>query len=430
MKGRAIVLGALAAVGVGVVAGSASGASSVKGNISIAGIWTGAEQQSFQAVLKAFQAANPGVKVKYQPAGDNLPTVLATAVKGGNPPDLAAVGQPGLAKQFAQQGKLKPITFAKARIAANYAPDWVKLGTVNGKLYGLFFKGANKSTVWYSTAAFKQAGVKPPGSFPQMLTDAKTLRSGTGLPAYSIGGADGWTLTDMFENIYLRQAGPALYDKLSTHAIKWTDPSVKTALKTMAQVIGDTQNVAGGSQGALQVDFPGSVTQVFGSPQKAAMVFEGDFVVGNITSQTKAKPISGYNVFSFPSVNGSKPAVMGGGDEVIMFKDKPASRALVQFLASPQAAAIWAKRGGFSSPNKRVPASAYPDAISRTTATALANAKTFRFDMSDLAPASFGGTAGQGEWKILQDFLANPGNVDGTASALESAAAKAFGSGK
>ena len=430
MKARAIVLGALVAIGAGVFAGTASAASSVKGNISIAGIWTGAEQQSFQAVLKAFKAANPGVKVKYQPAGDNLPTVLATAVKGGNPPDLAAVGQPGLAKQFAQQGKLKPITFAKGRIAANYSPDWVKLGTVNGKLYGLFFKGANKSTVWYSPTAFKQAGVKPPGSLPQLLTDAKTLRSGTGLPAYSIGGADGWTLTDLFENIYLRQAGAAKYDQLSTHAIKWTDPSVKTALTTMAQIIGDAQNVAGGSQGALQVDFPGSVTQVFGSPQKAAMVFEGDFVVGNITSQTKAKPISGYNVFSFPSVNGSKPAVVGGGDEVIMFKDSPASRALVQFLASPQAATIWAKRGGFSSPNKSVKPSAYPDAISRATATALANAKTFRFDMSDLAPASFGGTAGQGEWKILQDFLSNPSNVDGTASSLESAAAKAFGSGK
>jgi hypothetical protein len=46
--------------------------------------------------------------------------------------------------------------------------------------------------------------------------------------------------------------------------------------------------------------------------------------------------------------------------------------------------------------------------------------------MSDLAPAAFGGTAGQGEWKILQDFLNNPSNVDGTASKLESAAAKAF----
>ena len=59
-------------------------------------------------------------------------------------------------------------------------------------------------------------------------------------------------------------------------------------------------------------------------------------------------------------------------------------------------------------------------------ATAIANADTFRFDMSDLAPASFGGTPGQGEWKILQDFLANPSDVDGTASKLEAAAAKAF----
>ncbi len=35
------------------------------------------------------------------------------------------------------------------------------------------------------------------------------------MPAYSIGGADGWTLTDLFENIYLRQAGPEKYDQLS-----------------------------------------------------------------------------------------------------------------------------------------------------------------------------------------------------------------------
>jgi hypothetical protein len=69
---------------------------------------------------------------------------------------------------------------------------------------------------------------------------------------------------------------------------------------------------------------------------------------------------------------------------------------------------------------------AYPDDITRTTATAIAKAQTFRFDMSDLAPAAFGGTPGQGEWKILQDFLNKPSNVDGTASKLESSAAKAF----
>ena len=68
--------------------------------------------------------------------------------------------------------------------------------------------------------------------------------------------------------------------------------------------------------------------------------------------------------------------------------------------------------------------------ITRTTATAIGKAKTFRFDLSDLQPASFGGTVGQGEFKIFQDFLKNPKNVDGIAAALESAAAKAYASGK
>ena len=63
-------------------------------------------------------------------------------------------------------------------------------------------------------------------------------------------------------------------------------------------------------------------------------------------------------------------------------------------------------------------------------ATAIGKAKVFRFDLSDLQPASFGGTVGQGEFKIFQDFLKNPKNVDGIAAALESAAAKAYASGK
>jgi alpha-glucoside transport system substrate-binding protein len=95
-------------------------------------------------------------------------------------------------------------------------------------------------------------------------------------------------------------------------------------------------------------------------------------------------------------------------------------------MATPEAAAVWAKFGGFSSPNKNLSPSAYPDDITRKTATGLAKAETFRFDMSDLAPAAFGGTPGQGEWKILTDFLQNPTDVNGTATKLESAAAKAF----
>jgi alpha-glucoside transport system substrate-binding protein len=407
--------------------GTTGGAECGSGSISLMGIWVSTEQKSIQAVLDGFKEKCPDVTVKYNPAGDNIVTVLATAVQGGNPPDLATIAQPGTIKEYAQSGKIEPIDFAKDTVSANYSQSTVDLGTIDGKLYSFLFKGANKSTVWYNVPVFDDAGVEPPKTWDDLLAAAQTIKA-SGVPAYSIGGADGWTLTDLFENIYIRSAGPEKYDQLAEHKIPWTDQSVKDALTLMGKILGDTDNIFGGKQGALQTDFPTSVTNAFADPPKAAMVLEADFVEGEILNSTKAKPETGFNVFDFPSINDSPPAVVGGGDQLVMFKDSPASRALVEYLATPEAAEIWVRRGGFASPNKGVPESAYQDPLLRSTATALANAEVFRFDLSDLQPSAFGGTVGQGEFKLFQDFLSNPSDVDGIAQKLEAAAAKAFGS--
>ena len=396
----------------------------VSGRVSIIAVWSGDEQKSFQAVLDGFTGKFPDVTVKYTSGGDNVPTILATAVQGGRPPDIAGVAQPGLVKDLQKKGALKPIEFARSTIADNFPEDIVKLGEIDGRLYSLLFKAANKSTVWHNVSAFENAGVSPPETWDDLLEVAETLKA-SGVPAYSIAGADGWTLTDLFENVYLRQAGPDKYDDLTNHAIPWTDESVKQALTTMADVLGDKSNIAGGTSGALQTDFPTSVANVFRDPPKAAMVIEGDFVPG-AAANTELEPGTGYDVFPFPALGDVENAVMGGGDSIVMFRRTRASEALLEYLASPEAAEIWARRGGFSTANRNVPDSAYPDEITRRTATAIADADTFRFDMSDQQPAAFGGTPGQGEWKILQDFLADPSDVDGTAGKLEAAAAKAF----
>jgi ABC-type glycerol-3-phosphate transport system substrate-binding protein len=117
---------------------------------------------------------------------------------------------------------------------------------------------------------------------------------------------------------------------------------------------------------------------------------------------------------------------VGGGDTIIVFDDSPAARALVGYLATPEAAEIWARRGGFSSANKNVDENAYENPLLRKTATAIAEAETFRFDLSDLQPASFGATVGRGLWKQFQDFLRNPDDVDGITQEMERAAKQAF----
>jgi len=400
----------------------------VSGDVQIVGVWTGDEEKSFNAVLDGFRAKNPDVKVTYKSTGDNTPTVLATAVAGGNPPDLASVSQPGLVTDFQKKGALKNIDFAKGTLTANYPADIAKIGVINGHVYGLLIKGANKSTVWYNVSSFKNAGVKRVGTWPQFSKALSTIKA-SGTAPLSVGGADGWTLTDLFENIYLRQAGPTKYDQLSKHKIKWTDASVVTTLQTMGSVL-KSGNIAGGTAGALQTDFPTSVSNVFSATPKAAMIAEGDFVPGVVASKNTLKPVSGYNVFPFPAIGNTQNYVEGGGDMLMAFKDTPAVRALVSYLATGEAQTIWAKRGGYTAPAKTVPASAYPDAITRTTASAVGKAKVFRFDLSDLQPASFGGTVGQGEFKLFQDFLKSPSNAKGIAKQLESAAAKAYKAGK
>ena len=399
--------------------GTTGGGGGVSGSISVMGVWVGPEQESFQAVIDGFTAENPDVDVRYNPAGDELPTVLSTAVEGGNPPDIAAPAQPGFIQTLVDDDALQPLDFAQDTIQENFGDSGVAVGTFNDALYGLFFKAGNKSTVWYNVHAYEDAGVEPAESWDDFIANGETIKA-SGLPAYSIGGADGWTLTDLFENLYIRMAGPDMYDQLAKHEIPWTDQSVKDALTEMAKVFSDKDNIAGNP---LQVDFETSVSQVFSDSPEAAEVIEGAFVPGVVEHNLEAG--ADFDVFDFPAVNDSGPAVVADGNMFVLFSDDPAAQAFIEYLATPEAAEIWAERGGFASPNQNIDTSVYPDELTQRTAGPIAEAEVLRWDLSDLVPPEFGATTGQGLWKLFQDFLQNPDDVDGIAQQLEQAASAA-----
>ncbi|GGV74052.1 MULTISPECIES: ABC transporter substrate-binding protein [Streptomyces] len=398
-------------------------------HLEIAAVWTGAEQKNFKQVLAEFEKRT-GAKVTFVPAQDPIINFLGSKIAGGQPPDVALLPQPGAIKQAVDKGWAKPLgPEAQAELEKNYSQGWQDIGKVDGKPYGVYYKAANKSLIWYNAKVFENAGVSEPKTWKDLLNTAQTIYD-SGVTPFSVGGADGWTLTDWFENIYLSQAGPEKYDQLAQHKIKWTDPSVKQALTTLAEIFSKKDYIAGGPDGALQTEFPASVTQTFtgGDQPKAGMVFEGDFAQVNI-GETKAKVGTDAKVFPFPAVGDTAP-VVSGGDAAVILKDSKAAQALVTFLASPDAATIQAKLGGYLSPNKNVPESAYPNEVQRKIAKALiASGDDFRFDMSDQAPQAFGGTPGKGEWKDLQDFLQNPTDVAGTQARLEKDAAAAYGNG-
>ena len=399
------------------------------GELSVAAVWTGAEQESFQAVLDAFTEES-GVEVRYQ-SSDDLGTFLGTQIEGGDPPDVAMVPQPGLVRDLAADGSLVEAgDEAAAGLDENFSPYWKELGTVDGTLYGVYFKAASKGTWWYNQQTLEGAGVEPPETWDEMLEAAQTVNS-SGVPWLSIGGADAWPLTDIFESVYVQVGGPEKYDQLAEHEIPWTDQSVIDTFDTMAQLFGEDQNLAGGTKGVLQDDFVTSVTQVFAEPPEAATVYLGDFAGGIINAETSAQVGEGADFFPFPAVEGTpgEGGITGAGDAGVALTDSEEAQQFLAFLTTPEAGEAWAELGGFVSPNNNVSLDVYPDETTQRIAETVVQASeedTFRFDMSDLQPPEFGATAGRGMWLRMQEFVQNPENAQAVAKSLEADAKKAF----
>jgi alpha-glucoside transport system substrate-binding protein len=419
------VVGLCAALAASTAALGSAKRSSATGTISVLGSYSGPDQQSFRAVLDGFATANPGVSATYGPAGANLEATLDAALKSGKPPDIAVLSLPAqadLMRKLAAEGALKPIGFVASALDANYAFAWKMLGSVNGTLYALPYKATNQSAFLFDRRLFKNAGIQTsPANWHDFQRIAGSLRN-TGIKPFSIAGADGSAVANLFANVYLGQQGQARYEQLAEHKIKWTDPSVKAALELMRRMFINPASASGGLQKAVATTFPTAVMQVVGAPAKAAMVFGGSAVLPVLHSAKAARPLTDFGVFAFPPIGKPPARVIGQADVVVMLKDTAAARALVQYLATPEAATIWVKRGGFLSPNRKVDLASYPLATSRALATQLTQASAFRLDLTMLQSAPFGTKLAA----LMHSFVKSPSRIDQISEQLEAAAAQRF----
>src|SRR5436190_3068661 len=367
-------------------AGASASTSSVAGStINVMSLWGASEQDNFQKVLDAFKTKT-GVTAKYESIRTDYATTLQTRISGGNPPDVAIIPGIGFLRQFARQGSLKKVADVGVDLNAikgNYPPGILEIGQVDGTQYAIMVKFNSKSTMWYRPDRFKTAGVSPATDFTgfvKLLGDLKAK----GIPPMGLGAADSWTLTDWFENIYAKQAGPEKYDQLFSGKLAWTDASVTAALDTMKSAIKD-EYVAGGITAALGRTFPDGIGQVFSANPQAVIYYEGGFVGGIATGQTNTALKVGESIdwFDFPAINNNKSVTIGG-DVIAAFTTKPGVKEFIQYMTTSDAGSVWAGTGAVISPIKSVPASAYPNDLAKREAAQVANASAVRFDGSDL----------------------------------------------
>ena len=115
-------------------------------------------------------------------------------------------------------------------------------------------------------------------------------------------------------------------------------------------------------------------------------------------------------------------AVTGGADLVVAMKDNDAVRQFVKYLATADAQTIWVKRGGFTSVNKSVDVTTYPNPIAQDSAKMLTSAPIFRFGAGDLMPSQ----VQTAFWKGTLAFIADQKQLDSILSTIESTAQSAY----
>ena len=151
------------------------------------------DQGSIEDVVKAFEAANPGVKVRFTTSGaDQYQQQIRTQLASGTAPDVMSVwpgnGNPGATYVLGKPGYLLDLS---DRPWASKLPAAVQtVAQYGGKTYNAVF-GLNAIGAVYNQQALQKAGLTAPASWTELLAFCRAAAA-KGTPAYALGIQDNW----------------------------------------------------------------------------------------------------------------------------------------------------------------------------------------------------------------------------------------------
>jgi alpha-glucoside transport system substrate-binding protein len=407
---------------------AAAGGEQIGGSVTILATWGGSEQDSFMAMLQPLTEAT-GIEIQYTGTRD-LNAVLTTQVQGGNPPDLAGLPGPGQMAQFAQSGDLVDLSTVldMSTYESQYAQTWIDLGSAANIVAGIFIKASVKGLIWYDPKVWDADGYQQPATWDEMMTLSNQIADGGNTPwcvALESGAASGWPGTDWLEDIVLRQSGRDVYDQWWQGQIKWTSDPIKQAWNTWGEIVANPDKmVYGGVNTMLTTNFGNVGDPLFTTPPGCYMVHQASFITSFFEENTPGvQPVTDFDFFGFPPFQQGAPvSTEMAGDLFGMFNDTPQARAVIKYLVTPEAQAIWVQRGGAISPNKDVPLDLYPDELSMKAAQRLTSAEIAVFDASDMMPEAMNNAF----WQAILNYVQDPTQLDSILQNLDSVQADAY----
>ncbi|MFO7731362.1 MAG: ABC transporter substrate-binding protein [Spirochaetia bacterium] len=383
--------------------------------VNIFGAFVEPGSNLFDESLVKFEEAT-GIDVRYEGSSD-FESLITVRVEGGDPPDIAAFPQPGLLQDFVSRGKVQDISgwFEDGYLEEHYDQSWIDIATIDDTMAGVWYRANVKSLVWYPKQEFNEAGYEVPETWDEMMELSRQMVD-DGYTPWSIGiessGATGWVATDWLEDIMLRTVSPEKYDAWVRGELPFNSEEVRRACNIMADIWFDDDLVVGGRNSILTVPFGDAVEPLFTDPPRAMLHRQASFITDFFPEGTTVG--EDIDFFYLPPIDEEEGRpVLGAGDIMGAFTDRPEVRAVMRFLSTGDSIKEWVQSGGVVAPHKDAKLEWYPTEANRKYAEILHNADTFRFDGSDMMPGQVGAGA---FWKQMTNWVSG----DELENALES----------
>jgi alpha-glucoside transport system substrate-binding protein len=357
------------------------------------------EDTAYINSFKPFEECT-GVTIKYE--GDKaFETQILVRARAGNAPDIGIVPQPGLLAQLVGTGAVKE---APPEVVENvdkfWAKDWKAYGTVNGKFYSAPMSANVKSLVWYSPKEFKDNNWKVPTTLDELQKLSDDIAAKGKKPwcaGIGSGEATGWPVTDWMEDMMLRLSGPGEYDKWVKHEIPFNSAGPRAALDEAGKYLKNEKYMNGGLGDVKSIAT--TTFQDAGLPilqGNCSLYRMASFYAGNWTPGTTIAEDGQVFAFFLPGKTANDKPVLGGGEFVTAFADRPEVKAFQYYMSTDTWANVKSKLGGtVVSANKGLKIGECKcTPIDELSLKLLQDPNTvFRFDGSDLMPAAVGSNA-------------------------------------
>lgn len=279
---------------------------------------------SFKEVVKAYNAKGGDTVEMTEVPFAELVQKYATAIAGGQAPDalsLDLIYNPA----FAAAGQLEDLSdWAKALPYFNsLSPSHVKLGTYDGKVYGMPLSVETSIFAW-NKDLYKQAGLDPekaPTTWEEITANAEKIRAlgGDTYGFYFSGGGCGGCMIFTFTPLTWGAGADILSEDSKTATLD--TPQMRKAVEIYRNLVAK-DTVPAGSASDNGVNF---LTFTNGKIGQQSL---GAFAIGTLVTQ---HPEINFGVTLIPSVDG-KTSSFAGGDNFVVTKGTPKLELVKKFL--------------------------------------------------------------------------------------------------